>query len=151
MTWLEFRGLAPVLLFLALVGVADAGFSASADASGNVLLSGTLAGGEAGSGRSDAQAHYAPGWGANIHYLDGHCSGSGHSAAWLAGTIFTKDKRKGVKWAVGATVFGTGLTTQQAWSSNNTSQWHFGRHYRRYYLCGSNDYPITAQRVFAGL
>lgn len=90
-------------------------------------------------------------WGTDNHNLDNSCQGSGNTVSFLPGSGFTKIQGSGVTWSIGATFFGFNATTQQGWGTDNHSVWQFGRNNTHYYLCGNNNTPVTAQRVYAGL
>lgn len=65
-------------------------------------------------------------------------------------TTFARSTRDFVNWSGAASVFGLALKAQTGASSTASLTYTFGPETAFHRICGSNDYPSTAERVFAG-
>jgi hypothetical protein len=94
--------------------------------------------------------------GPDVSHLDGRCV-EDHSqfiATYGPDTEMVRDRNAYATFTKAATVgFGgvsVELNARSGMSESVAQQWRFGTAIDKHYLCGTNDFPIRAKRVFAG-
>ncbi len=83
--------------------------------------------------------------------FDGRC-GSTYPKYYLYGrnTSWSRSSSDFTNWSLAASVFGAGLRAQTGASTNADLTYTFGSATSYHRICGSDDYPARATRVFAG-
>jgi hypothetical protein len=95
--------------------------------------------------------------GADVSQFDHQCATtySQWKTPFASGSTFTRDRSKYTTFNSAASVsfggIGFNFNASSGMSQWVTQSWTFGSQIAQHWLCGSNDYPIGAKRVFAGI
>lgn len=79
------------------------------------------------------------------------CVGNRFTVDQPADSKFVRERNKAQKWSGAAHVLGAEFSASSGYSTNVNTTWTFSREQPSYKLCGSDDIPTLAHRVFVGL
>ena len=64
---------------------------------------------------------------------------------------FFRDANRAYRWGTALTVFGVTLGARSGYSTSVSYRYSTGSQLGQHWVCGNNDYPLYATRIFAGL
>jgi hypothetical protein len=90
--------------------------------------------------------------GADVHSFDHQCLSTYRDFAepFVRGGQAHTYGQKARTWDGGASVFGASLDIRSGFSRWVRAEWHFGKKFNQYWLCGNNKDFADASRIFAG-